>query len=239
MSEQTDNDQAASSGTDNPAVPQRNAPSAEDINELMAWIARELHELHFRGNRDWHTPDGWPHLAAVLQVAGTRLLDAGAQLAASLAAYTEAHPTVEVPDDGPAVFLLQDREHDLFWREANTAEPLQHIEDPARRYAEAFTVQHGRPDLGYTATALDAQRAGNIMIQQYIAVLGPAAVVRVYFGGQLDEHQIAAVLYQHGLTVGERRFLPPLWPDGTVITVPGCADTFDAYGRVLDQTVPS
>jgi hypothetical protein len=241
MSEHTNNETPGNAEPVDPAAPQSNAPSAEAVSGIIEWIARELQGLVFGCQNDLRSPERWPHLAAKLQLAGTRMADTGAQLAASLAAYAEAHPSIEVPDDGPSVLLLSSKHHEQFWREANNAEALQDIQDGARRYGEALTVQYGRPDLAFTAVALDAQAAGDVMVKQYVAELGPDAVVRVFLGGHVTESQTAAaeLLDQHGISAGALRFWPPLWPDRTFISVPGCADLFDAYGRVVDPSVPS
>jgi hypothetical protein len=214
-----------------------NAPTQDELTEMVDGIGQELRELYAGYQANGHMPERWPNLAAVLQCAGAQLADYGALLAASLAAYAQAHPEIERPEDGPTVLVLTAREHQQFWREASYAQPLQGIPDRAERYAEVLTVQYGRPDLLCTAVALDEQDTGAVLVLQYAPMLGPNAVVRVFLGGVEGDERIAEVLKGHGITAGARRFWPPINPDRTFLSITGSPEVFDAFGR-RDMSVP-
>lgn len=212
-------------------------PDHETLFELVDSVGEELRAVLDGYQQHAANPRTWPNLAAVLQYAGAAMAEAGEQLAEQLAAHAQAHPQIEVPEDGPGVMLLPESEHRGYWNVVGELFDPAGYEETLRAYAEVLDGEHGRPDLEVRAVGLGDGEA--VMVLQYLPEQGPDAICQVYIGGWDHERhhdEIQQALADHDITPGRPRFWPPIIPDTTFITMPGDAEMFfDAFGRRVDQ----
>lgn len=218
-------------------------PTQDDLYELAVDETRAALQGAGAQYDQYHShPGHWPHLAATLDHLGHRLTAHGAELSAALAAYAQAHPTIEVPDE-PGVLLLTARQHHEFWTDAREracqVEQRAGATPTAWEYGEAVATEYGRPELSPRTVLLDSHNEdGAAMVLFYVAERGPDAVVQVWIGGKdatdpADLEQIEAALAAENITPGRPHFWPPLYAEGTFISLGDPEVLYDVYGRAI------
>lgn len=225
-------------------MPDHSAPPTQDdlyelaVDETRAALqgaGAQYDQYHFH-------PGHWPHLAATLDHLGRRLTAHAAELSAALAAYAQAHPSIEVPDE-PGVLLLTARQHHEFWADAREracqVEQRAGAIPTAGQYGEAVAAEYGRPDLDHRVVLLDSDNEdGAVMVVFSATEQGPDAVVQVWIGGKdttnpADHEQIEAALAAQSITPGRPHFWPPLHAESTFISLGHPEVFYDAYGRAI------